>query len=239
MPRKKKQNGKPRQFQLPKDALSRTNLGQVFAEYDRVLQQKKGVFVRTPAIRAATETDVSKCFFVGRRGTGKTALSYFLKDHFRSAIQLQPQTFNAYGLPVEIDRLRDATQRDFRSLVACFKRSLLDEVLSVWGNEHVIDFSERPFSLERNNVENFDFDLRMLSFVESLFSELAKPKEKDWLRELKKTKTLQDAMISADVGKPVVLLIDQIDEAWDGSDTAVLFLMALMHACVRRVVGKH
>lgn len=130
MARNKKGKREPNQFQLPKDALSRVNLGQVFAEYDRILQQKKGIFVRTPAIRAATETDLSKCFFVGRRGTGKTALSYFLKGHYRSAIQLQPQTFNAYGLPVEIDRLRDATQRDFRSLNACFKRALAGPIRS-------------------------------------------------------------------------------------------------------------
>ncbi|MBI1311388.1 transposase [bacterium] len=232
MARNKKRNGEQHRLQLPKDALSRVNLGQVFAEYDRVLQQKKGIFVRTPAIRAATETDLSKCFFVGRRGTGKTAISYFLRTQYRSAIQLQPQTFNAYGLPVEIDQLRDATQRHFRSLVACFKRALLDEVLASWRADHAVDMNERPFSLERNYVDDFDFDLRMLAFVETLFSELAKPKEKDWLRELKKTKTLQDAMEECGISTPVVLLIDQIDEAWDGSDAAVLFLMALMHACV-------
>jgi hypothetical protein len=35
-------------FHMPKDALSRINLGQSFAEYDKVLT-RLGVFVLTPA----------------------------------------------------------------------------------------------------------------------------------------------------------------------------------------------
>ena len=30
----------------------------------------------------------------------------------------------------------------------------------------------------------------------------------------------------------ITLLIDRIDEAWDGTDKAVVFLMAMMHACI-------
>ncbi|MGA2426592.1 MAG: hypothetical protein ABSG07_21530, partial [Terriglobales bacterium] len=57
---------------LPKGSLKRLTLGQSFAEYDKVLE-KSNVFVETPAIRAALDLERSKCFFVGRRGTGKTA----------------------------------------------------------------------------------------------------------------------------------------------------------------------
>ena len=63
------------QISIPKGALARIELGQSFAEYDQVLT-KPNVFVETPAIRAALNPSRSKCFFVGRRGTGKTAITY-------------------------------------------------------------------------------------------------------------------------------------------------------------------
>ena len=63
---------------IPKGTLKRLTIGESFAEYDMVLE-KSGVFVETPAIRAAKDTSRAKCFFVGRRGTGKTAITLFLE----------------------------------------------------------------------------------------------------------------------------------------------------------------
>ena len=222
-------------IQLAKNALSRVNLGQAFAEYDTVLKHSDSIFVKTPAMNSAIDATRSKCFFVGRRGTGKTAMTYFIKARDPSALMLQPQTFNAYGLAVDPNELRDASQRHFRSLVACFKRALADEVLADWIDKHTAAFDDhRSFSIERNYLTEMDFDLRMLAFVENTFTDLRRPIEKEWLRDLKSVKTLLHDMESENHAKGIarVVLIDRIDEAWDGSDTAVLFLMALMHACV-------
>lgn len=99
-------------FQLPKNALSRVNLGQAFAEYDNVLKSKSSsVFVKTPALASALDPTRSKCFFVGRRRTGKTALTYFIQGQHGSALMLQPQTFNAQGLPIDLEKLRDRSPR--------------------------------------------------------------------------------------------------------------------------------
>lgn len=75
-------------FALPKDALKKADLGSSFAEYDLV-RKNPDLFVETSAIRAAADSDSSKSIFVGRRGTGKTAVTYFLKfnrseEHRRS-----------------------------------------------------------------------------------------------------------------------------------------------------------
>jgi len=223
------------EYKLSKNALQRVNLGQAFAEYDKVLKGNRSIFVKTPAIEAALDSTKSKCFFVGRRGTGKTAMTFYLSDQLRSALLLQPQTFNAYGLPVDPEELRDATQRHFRSLVACFKRALLDEVLQEWIANDTVAFGDaRSFSMEKNYLVEMDFDLRMLSFVDKVFTELHKPQERDWLRELKRGEALGGdmALMHNHKSREVVILIDRIDEAWDGSNTAVYFLMALMHACV-------
>jgi hypothetical protein len=224
------------QFRLPQNALQRVNLGQAFAEYDNILKQKDGIFVRTPAISAALDATRSKCFFVGRRGTGKTAITLYVQRNVRKGILLQPQTFSAGGLPIDPEELRDVSQRQFRSLVACFRRALLDEVLQEWVSNDTVSFDDaRSFALEKPVLQDSDFDLRMLTFVEKMFTELAKPVERDWLREIKKVDNLASDMESVHVKKnrEIVLLIDRIDEAWDGSDTAVIFLMALMHACVQ------
>ena len=50
------------------------NLGQAFAQYDEILL-KPGVLVRTAAVEAALDPSRYRLFFVGRRGTGKTAIS--------------------------------------------------------------------------------------------------------------------------------------------------------------------
>lgn len=62
-------------IQLPKDALSRIHLGHSFAEYD-IIRSNPQIIVKTPALLAAEASGRAKCFFVGRRGTGKTAITY-------------------------------------------------------------------------------------------------------------------------------------------------------------------
>src|SRR5438067_2225851 len=80
------------QISLPRDALHKIDIGQSFAEYDPVLF-KPGVFVRTPALEAALDANRAKCFFVGRRGTGKTAITYYLSSRNKLAVQLYPRVF--------------------------------------------------------------------------------------------------------------------------------------------------
>src|SRR5581483_7251423 len=67
----------PQTYNLPKNTLSRIVLAHSFAEYDPILP-KQGVFVETPAARAAADGSLGKCIFVGRRGSGKTAINLHL-----------------------------------------------------------------------------------------------------------------------------------------------------------------
>ena len=112
---------KPHQIQLPKDALSRIDIGQAFAEYDLV-RDNFSAFVTTPAINAALDESHAKCFFVGRRGTGKTAINYFVAHQNKRAVQVIPQIFDLVELPMALGNFSDTRQRPFKSLVNCFKR---------------------------------------------------------------------------------------------------------------------
>jgi hypothetical protein len=238
MPKKNSRNGQKPQVQFPKDALKRVELGDAFAEYDKLLLRQPGVFVKTPALEAAANASTTQCFFVGRRGTGKTAITYYLTTtQPKTAIQLHPLAFVPTSLDYDPVKLKDTRQKYFKSLVHCFKRAFQLEVLRIWNERHVTTFDRLPPALtkERNHVEEEDFDSRLLTFMEEIFSSLDRASEKNWLKQISRSKEIgkqMDGLVDDGRAPRITLLIDRIDEAWDGTDKAVVFLMAMMHACV-------
>jgi hypothetical protein len=210
----------------------------VFAEYDKTLLRWPEVFVKTPALEAAADTENTKCFFVGRRGTGKTAITYYLTtNHPKTAVQLHPLSFVPTTLDYDLNKLKDTHQKYFKSLVHCFKRAFQLEVLRIWSGLKVVrlDKISPVLAKERNHVEDEDFDMRLLTFMDEVFHTLDKGSDKHWLRQINRSKEIGkvlDSFIEDGIAPRITLLVDRIDEAWDGTDRAVVFLMALMHACV-------
>ena len=125
----------PQPLRLPKNALEKLNIGQSFAEYDPALQDPQ-VYVQTPAINAALDSSSGKYFFVGRRGTGKTALrTYCLEQGNRTQV-IVPEIFAPTSTVFELALLEDTHRGPFRSLVSVFKRTLIDELLILWAGTH-------------------------------------------------------------------------------------------------------
>jgi len=222
--------------QLPRGTLAKVSLGQSFAEYDKLLS-KPNVFVDTPAIQAALDPQKSKCFFVGRRGTGKTAITYYVtQKRGKASALILPQIFAPLGNYLTSADVCDPRQREFKSLVVCFKRSLADEVVREWARRGLYEFRRAPdpVSRERNLIENYDFDNRLVELFNEIFQDLKAGNEREWLRCVNRSKDLCAALDDLAQGGAWVtdLLIDRIDESWDGSDNSVMLLMALMHSCV-------
>src|ERR1022692_2807489 len=113
----------PSAIRLPKNIFSRLSLGQSFAEYDRLLE-RPNVFVETPGLRAAMDPQHSKCFFIGRRGAGKTAISLHLERVAKHTVLLLPQLFAPLEKFFSVEQMLDVHQRPFKTLVASFKRAL-------------------------------------------------------------------------------------------------------------------
>lgn len=217
---------------LPRRTLERVHLGQSFAEYDTLLR-RGDVFVRTPALNAAADFANPHCFFVGRRGTGKTTITRFLEATMRNVLLIRPEIFSPSTTLLGLDAFKDANQRPFRSLTSAFRRSLQDEVFLA-ESASVLRFSgldelAEEFSLCRD----LDFDLRSLSFIEELIGYLDSKDDPSWVRTIKRPKVLASQISEALEGHSAYsILIDAIDESWDGSELAVVYLAAMMHACL-------
>jgi len=227
---------KPRvSFTAPKDLLQRIQIGQSFAEYDWV-REDTSVFVSTPASLVATQPDNQKCFFVGRRGSGKTAITYHILSRNRRAVSIAPQVFDLVKLPLNHEQFHDTRQRPFKSLVCAFQRSLLGELAKNWVKTKLWDFSEEHpvFNKERGLIEQCDFDTRVINIIEEIFDAYSKQNDKLWLRQLRRAEDLinETRLIRSNGNFDFVFLIDRLDESWDGSDSAIICLMAMMHACV-------
>lgn len=150
---------------------------------------------------------------------------------------LLPQLFTPLGRLFEGHLMQDVHQQPFKSLVAGFKRALLDEVLKFWMHRGIFAYrsnTPEPLTRERNLIEDFDFDFRLFTILEETLDALAKNRDKEWLRNVSRWKDISNAMdvLASPSVIPTVIAIDRIDESWDGSDKAVILLMALMHACV-------
>ncbi|RYH17027.1 MAG: transposase, partial [Alcaligenaceae bacterium] len=221
---------------LPKRALERIQIGQAFAEYD-LIRDEPELFVSTPAALAALDITAQKSFFVGRRGAGKTAITYELLRRNVDSISVVPQIFDLLELPLAHEEFRDTRQRPFKSLTHTFERALVDECVRYMLRSSYINGKQLPSTMmkERNLIEDCDFDQRVLSLTQEIFDAYSKSQDKLWLRQINRSKELVAELnaLEQKSQRRVTILIDRLDESWDGSDSAIICLMALMHAAVR------
>jgi hypothetical protein len=223
---------------LPKDALQRVDMGKAFAEHD-LIKTSAELFVSTPATLAALNKNNTSCFFVGRRGSGKTAITIELERKFPRTITILPQIFDLLKLPLALSEFKDTRQRPFKSLRYAVERTLLGELIRQWAKDKKLDFNTAPqvVKKERSLIENLDFEERFLSLCEEIFEAFQSENKKLWLRQLKRRDELLE-VVNAHNDDPnyhYTFLIDRLDESWDGSDTALICLMALMHASVELI----
>jgi hypothetical protein len=221
---------------LPKKALERVQIGQAFAEYD-IIRTDPELFVSTPSTIAALNADGGSCFFVGRRGAGKTAIVYEIQRKLKRTISITPQIFDLLKLPLKNEEFSDTKQRPFKSLMHTMERALLDEILRMWAKEKIIDFKNitPTITKERNMIEDCDFDQRIINLTVEIFDAYSKNQDKLWLRQINRSKELTTEIneLNKKSALRYVILIDRLDESWDGSQSALICLMALMHAAVR------
>lgn len=223
---------------LSRRSFSNAKLGQSFAEHD-LIRTNPALFVETPALRSARDIDAGKTFYVGRRGTGKTAITFYLREKYpRNTLILLPKLLSSADAFVSSDWDKRVHQKPFNTLVSSFVRAILDEAVAEWKRQGLFTFRSADGSeltRERNNIEQFEFDLRLLNLIEEGFSYLKAGNSKEWLRFRNRPEKIARE-VSEECGNQMrwqqFILIDRLDDEWDSSDKAVVLVMALMHACV-------
>ncbi|MGB8480928.1 MAG: hypothetical protein WCE63_19155 [Acidobacteriaceae bacterium] len=233
-----KSQGGSESVRLPRQAFAKAKLGQSFAEHDLIRAHPR-LFVETPAIRAAQDPEAGKTFFVGRRGTGKTAITFYLSNKFpKNTLLLVPKLLSSADAFVSADWDKRVRQKPFNTLVSSFVRAILDESVLAWKRQGLFSFRSSDGSeltRERNLIEQFEFDLRLLTLIEEGFGYLSDSNTKEWLKFRNRPEKLAVEISSestSDSRMQQIVLIDRLDDEWDDSDKAVVLVMALMHACV-------
>jgi hypothetical protein len=217
---------------LPKNALTRLNIGQSFAENDPAILDSY-VYVQTPAIRAALNPESGKYFFIGRRGTGKTALRTYCQSKGGHVTVIVPEIFSPFSTVFNLDLLSSSRKGPFRSLVSVLKRTLIDELLILWRESHSYSELTEELTAELAGPCRDDFDERTLKYIANV-ARMVKLGDDSLIATINRpTKSL--ISLCKDIGgerADYTLLIDSIDDYWDGSDLALIYLTAFMHACL-------
>lgn len=220
--------------QLPKNALSKVSMGQSFAEYDPLLS-KKQVFVTTVASQAAATADNRRCFYIGRRGTGKTAITLSLAQSDR-VTQIHPEIFAPLSQQLVLADLTEMHQKPFKSLTTGFGIALLVEVARLAHKNGAVTTDDLPSILQKEiEANDVDFDLRASRLIANVTKPLLAKKDAAWLKQIKRFKTLSEQLDHLKAGSPgeFAVIVDRIDESWDGTTENIIFLAAFMHACVQ------
>ncbi|WP_432458005.1 P-loop ATPase, Sll1717 family [Cellulomonas iranensis] len=209
------------------------NIGQSFAEYDSALADDT-VYVHTPALSAAQDPASGKVFFVGRRGTGKTAIRRHCGEGSKHTRIVVPEIFSPSSKISENIGAEYSRRRPFQSLVSAFRRSLQVELLLVFLEAHPAR-TELPRVLldEVDELGELDFDTRSIGLIRRVIEPLENGDDEGWIAENKKARAIGDQMkLIGSSGQPTcTILIDSIDDYWEGTDEGLVYLTAFMHAC--------
>lgn len=225
-----------RKVSLPRKAIRQIDLGQLHAEHDLLLK-KPGAFVETAAIKEASNHQSTRHFYVGRRGTGKTAITQWLEHAYKGTRLVIPEVLAPEESIFGSKELLYSHGKPFRTVVACFTRAICGEALLHWATVGGIDENRASelITSELRFARRNDYDTRLVRyFGEGL--ELAKEgSENAWLRFHKKSQQLENevARLQPAVHDPLMLLFDRLDDCWDGRQTSAAFLIGFIHACVK------
>jgi hypothetical protein len=212
--------------------MQRLNVGQSFAEYDHALDDQS-VFVHTPAFNAALDPQSGKFFFVGRRGTGKTALRTYCELYGSQARVLIPEIFSPASAVFDLQQFENPKAGPFRGLVSAFKRALLGEILLLWRQQHTTYADLSPaISDELADQCSMDFDERAIRAIEDIAVAVEAGDDLLLIAQNKAVKSLAEEMKRLQSRGSYTILVDSIDDVWDGSDQALTYLTAFMHACL-------
>ena len=170
-------------------------------------------------------------FLSGDVAPAKLRYGLFARPKFADVAVIVPEIFSPFSTAFNLDLLSSSKKGPFRSLVSVLKRTLIDELLILWSEARV----ELPGRSSRRACGpcREDFDQRTLKYIAAV-ARVVKVGDDSEIAEINRpTKSL--ATLCKFIEKAAAdytLIIDSIDDYWDGSDLALIYLTAFMHACL-------
>ena len=168
-------------------------------------------------------------FYVGRRGTGKRLVTFFLTNkHPKNTLTLIPKLLSSGDAFVSSEWDKRVRQKPFNTLVSSFVRAILDESVLAWKKQGLFTFRSADGSeltRERNLIEQYEFDLRLLTLIGEGFGYLSGNNAKEWLKFRNRPEKLASEISAEYNSRPrmqQIVLIDRLDDEWDDSDKAVI-----------------
>jgi hypothetical protein len=170
---------------------------------------------------------------VGRRGTGKTALRTYCERELRHSRVVVPEIFSPSSEIFDLELLASTRRGPFQSLVSAMKRTLIDELLILWAEANSRADLPDGLKIEMDEQCHEYFDERTLRYIADVARTVRYGDDVAIAALNRPTKTLMDlCKLVGGRNAEYLLLIDSIDDFWDGSDLALIFLTAVIHACL-------
>lgn len=217
-------------------------LGDPRAENDGAMLEAS--FLETPDYRTLIEAPNDRCVVVGRRGTGKSALVYMLKKHYRSApkkkvVSLSPDEDQMIGL-------RSSTKyfgTEFKKLRAgsriIWKYALLMEAVNVAIGHHKAQKDQNYVHLKQKNAEWMRSRNGVAERVRKTLKDNVEPdsSEEEAIADLASGLHIRDVEDGLGrlldlTGEEVFILIDKLDEGYEPDDTGVAIIDGILQAAI-------
>jgi hypothetical protein len=154
----------------------------------------------------------------------------------KTVVQLYPKCLTSIRQNITVAKYADTRQRPFHLLVQLFKHALALEAVARWVFVGAVSKHSLPDGLnrEKNRIDQLDFDSRVLDIFQEIELNIRPGQDKQYLKGARKLFNLlgEIEQLPNTDRWPIRIIIDKVDDDWDGADESVICLMALMHACV-------
>jgi len=224
-------------------ALDQLNFGALAAE--REVNQLSDLFVPTTTFRNVTSNS-KKVILLGNRGTGKTAILSMMASKAEKTktivIKLNPEDYGYEILSESLKAEKEGMWAKQGAYAAAWKNLIYVTAMKA-ANAHSPGLktgaAKHIYTYLRDNYKNVDVNPigALISYLKRLEGvKLGKLEASLKARELQRLYRLEDiAHLLEDLNNvcancPVLVLIDELDSGWDGSEDAIAFVAGLFNA---------
>lgn len=227
-------------------ALSTLTLGAPAAERD-ITQGLADYFVESEAFRRVTEGQ--KRIVLGNRGTGKSAIFNVLAERRRKAkdavIELAPEDYSYEMLSTILAAESEGSWAKHGAYAVAWKYLIYVLVMkAVVGDATRMKKGPagriQRYLRDKHGADHGSKISMLIGYLKRMegvklgpVEASIKTRQLDQMYKLDEITPLLDDLVEALKGRPVIVLVDELDRGWDASEDAKAFVAGLFQACAK------